>query len=73
MRFIPNRESFFANLGTRDLTGDIDRFIADFSPLLAENHEFLVSSGGTSIDVDSSDDTNCPFLWILQNRQKITF
>jgi hypothetical protein len=67
MRFIPNRESFFANLGTGDLTGDIDRFIADFSPLLAENHEFLVSCGETSFKFDSSNEKNCPFLRTLQN------
>jgi len=45
MRFIPNRDSFFASLGSGDLTGDIDHFMSDFSPLLAENHEFLKKNG----------------------------
>eukprot|EP00245_Coleochaete_scutata_P001786 TRINITY_DN12244_c0_g1_i1.p1 TRINITY_DN12244_c0_g1~~TRINITY_DN12244_c0_g1_i1.p1 ORF type:complete len:214 (+),score=55.54 TRINITY_DN12244_c0_g1_i1:39-644(+) len=45
LKLIPNRETFMAKLGGGDIDGDIDKFVAAFSPLLLENHELLKSEG----------------------------
>ena len=46
LKLVPERTKFMAVLGEGggDLEVDMKSFVANFSPLLQENHEFLVSN-----------------------------
>lgn len=44
MKLAPDRKKFMDIIsGLGDINADIEKFCATFSPLLAENHKFLVS------------------------------
>ncbi len=43
MKLIPDRKKFLELLGSGNLDEDMQSFVSNFSPLLAENHAFLVS------------------------------
>ncbi|GAB4843105.1 Glycolipid transfer protein 1 [Ancistrocladus abbreviatus] len=45
MKLAPDRNKFMDVLGGGDIKGDIEKFLATFSPLLQENHKFLASVG----------------------------
>lgn len=43
MKFAPDRKKFMDVIGgTGDINADIEKFCTNFSPLLEENHKFLV-------------------------------
>jgi hypothetical protein len=45
MKLIPDRKKFLELLGSGNLDEDMQSFVSNFSPLLAENHAFLKSVG----------------------------
>lgn len=44
MKLVPERGTFYETLALANSTTDMERFVAEFSPFLEENHKFLVSS-----------------------------
>ena len=49
MKLAPDRKKFMEVVGgTGDINADIEKFCTDFSPLLEENHKFLVNSWTTT-------------------------
>jgi hypothetical protein len=44
MKLVPERTKFYETLALGNSTADMERFVAEFSPILEENHKFLVSS-----------------------------
>lgn len=44
MKLAPDRKKFMDVIcGTGDINADIEKFCTNFTPLLEENHKFLVS------------------------------
>ncbi|XP_024401436.1 glycolipid transfer protein 1 [Physcomitrium patens] len=43
MKLVPERSKFYETLALGNSTADMERFVTEFSPILAENHEFLKS------------------------------
>lgn len=48
MKLVPERSKFYETLALGNSTADMERFVTEFSPILAENHEFLVNIIGFS-------------------------
>jgi len=44
MKLVPERSKFYETLALGNSSADMERFVAEFSPILEENHKFLVSS-----------------------------
>jgi len=53
MKLTPERSKFYETLALGNSSADMERFVVEFSPILEENHNFLVSS------------TECPVLLLL--------
>jgi hypothetical protein len=47
MKLVPERGTFYETLALANSTTDMERFVAEFSPFLEENHKFL-----QSVDMD---------------------
>lgn len=47
MKLVPERTKFYETLALGNSTVDMERFVAEFSPILEENHKFL-----KSVDMD---------------------
>lgn len=43
MKLTPDRSRFYETLALGNSSADIERFVAEFSPILEENHKFLQS------------------------------
>lgn len=44
MKLVTDRAKFFETLALGNSSPDMERFVVEFSPILEENHKFLVSS-----------------------------
>ena len=44
MKLVPERTKFYETLALGNSAADMERFVTEFSPILEENHNFLVSS-----------------------------
>lgn len=43
MKLVPERTKFYETVALGNSTADMERFVTEFSPILEENHKFLVS------------------------------
>lgn len=43
MKLVPERAKFYETLALGNSSEDMERFVAEFSPILEENHKYLVS------------------------------
>lgn len=43
MKLVPERTKFYETLALGNSSEDMERFVVEFSPILEENHKYLVS------------------------------